>query len=108
MRQAGGIYLNSAQNQYKQYCKLTKIAAEHARNKWWSDRAVEAEKRAQTAEKDGRGASMIKELRLLKNLFAKASKPSLLTKDGTSSVTSDEYKRQRWVEHFEGVWHQCE
>ena len=37
---------------------------------------------------------MIKELRLLKNHFAKASTPSLLTKDGTSSVTSDEDKRR--------------
>ena len=70
--QAGGSHLDSAlQSQYKQYCKLTKIAAECARNKWWSDRAVEAEKQAQIAEKEGRGGSMIKELRLLKNHFAK-------------------------------------
>ena len=46
---------------------------------------------------------MIKELRLLNNHFAIASTPSLLTKDGTSSVTSDEVKRKHWVEHFEGV-----
>ena len=91
------------QEQYKHYCKLTKIAPERARNKWWSDRAVEAEKRAQTAENEGCGGSMIKELKLLKNHFAKASTPSLLTKDGTSSVTSDEDKFKRWVEHFEGV-----
>ena len=93
--QAGGSHLDSAlQSQYKQYCKLTKTAAERARNKWWRDRTVEAEKRAQIAEKEGRGGSMIKELRLLKNHFAKASTPSLLTKDGTSSVTSDEDKHR--------------
>ena len=102
--QAGGSHLDSAlQSQYKQYCKLTKIAAERARNKWWSDRAVEAEKQAQIAEKEGHGGSMVKELRLLKNHFAKVSTSSLLTKDGASSVTSDEDKRKRWVEHFEGV-----
>ena len=102
--QAGGSHLDSAlQSHYKQYCKLTKIAAERARNKWWSDRAVEAEKRAQIAEKEGRGGSMIKELRLLKNHFVQVSIPSLLTKDGASSVTSDEDKRKHWVEHFEGV-----
>ena len=38
----------------------------------------------------------------MKNHFAIAT-PSLLTKDRTSSVTSDEDKRKRWVEHFEGV-----
>ena len=101
--QAGGSHLDSAlQSQYKQYCKLTKITAERAR-KWWSDRAVEAEKRVQIAEKESRGGSMIKELRLLKNSFAKVSTPSLFTKDGASSVTSDEDKRRCWVEHFEGV-----
>ena len=74
--QAGRSHLDSAlQNQYKQYCKFTKIAAERARNKWWSDRAVEAEKQAQIIEKEGRGRLIIKECRLLKNKFAKASTP---------------------------------
>ena len=73
------------------------------RNKWGSDRAVEAEKRAQIAKKEGRGGSMIKELRLLKNHFAKVSTPSVLTKDEASSVTSDEDKHKHCVEHFEGV-----
>lgn len=53
--------------------------------------------------KRARGSSLIKELRLLKNHFTKMSTPLLLTKDGRSSVTSDDDKCKLWVEHFEEV-----
>ena len=106
MWQSDGPHPNNTalRDQYKHYCKLTRDAAERARNKWWSDRAAEAEKRAQVAEREGQGGSLIKELRLLKSHFTKASAPSLLAKDGGSSVTSDEDKCKRWVEHFEEVF----
>ena len=41
--------------------KLTKDAAEKARNSWWSDRAAEAESRACAAESQGRGGSLIRD-----------------------------------------------
>ena len=50
------------------------------------------------------GGLLIKELRLLKSHFTKASAPSLLSIDGGSSATSDENIHKQWVEHFEGVF----
>lgn len=46
----------------------------------WTDRAVEAEEHALIVEKEGQAGSLIKKLRI----------PSLLTKDGRSSVTINE------------------
>ena len=46
---------------------------------------------------------MIKEVCLLKSYFSKVSAPSLLSKDGGSSVTSDEDKCKQWVEDFQGI-----
>lgn len=52
---------------------------------------------------ESQGGSLIKELRLLKKSLIKVSTASLLTKDGRSSVTTDEDKRKHWLEHFEEV-----
>ena len=88
--------------EYRRLRRLTNVAAEKARNAWWSARAVEAEKKAWIAQQHGRGGSLVKDLRLLKK---KASKPSLsylLAKDNTI-VSSDTDKLQCWVEHFAEV-----
>ena len=50
--------------EYDHLKKLTKAAAEKARNAWWSERASEAERRALVAEQQGRGGSLIRDLRL--------------------------------------------
>ena len=92
----------SLKYEYQQLRRLSKIAAEKARNAWWSARAVEAEKRAWTSEQLGRGGSLIKELRLLKRHFSKPSTTTLTAKDGTN-LTSVDDKLKCWVDHFEGV-----
>ena len=87
---------------YKRLCKLTKLAADKARNSWWSACAEEAEKRAAITESLGRGGSLIRELRLLGRGAAKASSSTLQAVDGTV-LTSDENKLCRWAEHFASV-----
>lgn len=50
-----------------EYCKLrrlTIVAAENARNAWWSARAAEAEQKARMSQQLGLGGSLIRELRL--------------------------------------------
>ena len=82
--------------EYKRYCSLTKVAAEKARNAWWTACAVEAEKRAWVAEQLGHGGSLIKELRLLKKHFSKPSSSTLSALDG-SLLTTDSSKLERWA-----------
>ena len=86
---------NKDNDQYKialaEYCRfrrLTKVAAEKARNAWWSARAVEAEKKAWVAQQQGRGGSLIKDLRLLKREASKPYPSYLLAKDNTI-ISSD-------------------
>ena len=88
--------------EYRRFRRLTKVAAEKARNAWWSARAAEAEKKAWVAQQQGRGGSLIKDLRLLKRQASKPSASYLLAKDKTI-ISSDTDKLQRWVEHFAEV-----
>ena len=74
--------------EYQCLHKLTKVAAEKARNAWWSAHAVEAERCAWAAEQSGHGGSLIKELRLLRSHCSKPSAISLSAKDG-SVLTRD-------------------
>ena len=88
--------------EYRKFRKLTKVAAERARNAWWSARAVEAEKKAKMSQELGRGGSLIKDLRLLKRKISKPSSSYILAKD-KSILSSDTDKLQRWAEHFAEV-----
>ena len=90
------------QSEYNHLKKLTKVAAEKARNSWWSEHAVEAERLATVAEQQGRGGSLIKDLRLLQRKFSKPTSSTLVAKDGTS-VQSDRDKLNCWAKHFEEV-----
>ena len=85
--------------EYQRLCKFTKVAAEKARNAWWSARAVDAERRAWAAEQSGYGGSLIKELRLLRRHCSKPSATSLSAKGG-SDLTRDVDKLHSWAEHF--------
>ena len=87
---------------YKRLCKLTRVAADKARNSWWSARAEEAERHAAIAESLGRGGSLVRELRLAGRSASKASASILHAADGTV-LTSDESKLRRWAEHFTSV-----
>ncbi|MDA8001968.1 MAG: reverse transcriptase domain-containing protein [Alphaproteobacteria bacterium] len=93
---------NSCLSEYNRLKKLTRVAAEKARNSWWSARAAEAERRAQIAEQQGRGGSLIKDLRLLQKKFSKPASSTLVAEDGTILQT-DRDKLNRWVEHFAEV-----
>ena len=93
---------NSCPLEYNHLKKLTRVAAEKARNSWWSARAAEAERRAQIAEQQGRGGSLIKDLRLLHKKFSKPASFTLVAEDGTI-LQSDRDKLNRWVEHFAEV-----
>ena len=77
------------QEEYKRLCKLTKVAAEKARNAWWSEHAAKAEKRAWFAEQLGQGGSLLKELHLLKRQVSRPAVTPLLAKD-SSPITDDE------------------
>lgn len=99
--------------EYQTVRQLTKAAAERARNSKgkkkrarWSSQTVEAERQAQTAERSGRGGSLVKELRFLESSFQKASTAPLLSSDKTP-LTNDEDKLQRWSEHFSSVVNCC-
>ena len=87
---------------YKRLCKLTRVAADKARNSWWSARAEEAERHAAIAESLGCGGSLVRELRLAGRSASKASASILHAVDGTV-LTSDESKLRRWAEHFKSV-----
>jgi len=92
--------------EYRWFRRLTKVAAEKARNAWWSARAVEAEMKAWVAQQQGRCGSLIKELRLLKRQAFKTSSSYLLAKDNTI-VSSDTGKLQCWAEYFAEVSQNC-
>ena len=53
---------NSCQSEYNSLKTLARDAAENARNSWWSARDAEAKCRAQIAEQQGQGGSLIKDL----------------------------------------------
>ena len=84
----------SLRRDYKRLRKATKVAAEKARNSWWSRQAAEAEQRAWAAEQAGHGGSLIKELRLLRARASKPTSSSLLDRDG-HMLCSDDDKLQR-------------
>ena len=93
---------NSCQSEYNRLKKLTTVAAEKARNSWWSARAAEAERRAQIAEQQGQGGSLIKDLLLLQKKFFKPAASTLVAEDGTI-LQSNTDKLNHWVKHFEEV-----
>ena len=88
--------------EYDHLRKLTKVAAEKARNAWWSDHAAEAEHRALVAEQQGRVGSLIRDLRLLGKKFSKPASSNLVANDGRV-LQSDGDKLNRWAEHFQEV-----
>ena len=96
----------NATAEYRRLRRLTKVAAEKARNAWWSARATEAEQRARMSQQLGHGGSLIRELRLLRSQISKPSSTSLLAKD-KSVLSSDSDKLQRWAEHFTEVSNCC-
>ena len=75
---------------------------EEAHNAWWSDRAAEAEHRALVAEHQGRGGSLIWDLRVLGKKFSKPASSNLVAKDGRV-LQSDGDKLNHWSEHFQEV-----
>ena len=88
--------------EYNHLKKLAKAAAEKACNAWWSERASEAERWALVAEQQGRGGSLIRDLRLLGKKFFKPASSNLVAKDGRI-LQSDGDKLNRWAEHFQEV-----
>jgi hypothetical protein len=78
--------ISCLKTEYNHLNKLTKVAAENlkAHNLWWSERALEAERHTHIVEQQGRGGSLIRELRLLKKKFSKPASSTLLAKDGTT------------------------
>ena len=88
--------------EYDHLRKLTKVAAEKARNAWWSERAAEAEHRTLVAEQQGRGGSLIRDLHLLGKKFSKPASSNLVAKDGRV-LRSDGDKLNRWAENFQEV-----
>ena len=67
---------------------------------------MEAEKKAWVAQQQGRGGSLIKDLRLLKKQASKPYPSYLLAKYNTI-ISSDTDKLQRWVEHFAEASKSC-
>ena len=94
--------ISRLKREYNHLKRLTKIAAEKARNLWWSERAAEAERRALIAEQQGRGGSLIRDLRLSKKKFSKPASSTLVAKDGTT-LQRDGDKLNRWAEYFKEV-----
>ena len=60
---------------YHHLCKVTKAAAEKARNGMWKACAVEEEKCAWAAEQCSHGGYLIRELQLLRNSALSHSRP---------------------------------
>ena len=92
--------------EYRRLRSLTKVAADKARNAWWSARAVEAEKKANMLQQLGCGGSVVKELKLLKKQAYKPSSFNILAKN-RSILLSDIDKLQRWAQHFAEVSNCC-
>ena len=67
---------------------------------------MEAEKKAWVAQQQGRGGSLIKDLRLLKRQTSKPYPSYLLAKDNTI-ISSNTDKLQCLVEHFAEVSKSC-
>ena len=80
--------------EYNHLKRLTKVAAEKACNHWWSKLAL-------IADRQGRGGSLISDLRLLKQKFSKPASSTLIAKD-SATLHSDGDKLNRWAEYFWG------
>ena len=87
---------------YDHLRNLTKVAAEKARNAWWSDHAAEADRRALVAEQQGSRGSLIRDLHLLGRKFSKPASSSLVPKD-SRVLQSNKDKLNRWADHFQEV-----
>ena len=74
--------ISRLKTEYNHLKKLTQVAAEKARNSWWSNHATEAEHQAFVAEQQGRGGSLIGDLHLLKKKSFKPASSALVVKDG--------------------------
>ena len=55
---------HEARTEYYQLKKLTRKAVEKAQNAWWEDRVEEIEKKYKIAVRNGRGGSLLKDLRI--------------------------------------------
>ena len=94
--------------EYRRLRSLIEVAADKARNAWWSARAVEAEKKANMLQQLGCGGSVVKELRLLKKQASKPSSSNILAKRINKSILpSDIDKLQRWAQHSAEVSNCC-
>ena len=100
LRLSGNTSDKGFRQEYQRLRKLTKSAAEIARNSWWSEQAAEAERLAGYAERAGQRESLIKEHRLLKS---RASKPCTSTLLDRAILAISDQILARWVEHFELV-----
>ena len=68
--------------EYQRLKALAKKTAESARNVWWESKAEEAERMYEKAVKQGRGGSLLKELRLLQRSQGSSSNTVLRAADG--------------------------
>ena len=89
--------------EYQRLKALAKKTAESARNAWWESKAEEAVRMYEKAVKQGRGGSLLKELRLLQRSQGSSSNTVLRAADGKGRITSTKEKLERWRQHFEQV-----
>ena len=93
------LFLKSQYVIIKRKCKK---ACKLALNSWWEQKNKEAEDDYEMSLKQGKGGSLIKNLKsLTKSRGYRCLK--ILAKDGTTKLTTTKSKLKRWCEHFKEV-----
>ena len=94
---------HEARTEYYQLKKLTRKAVEKAQNAWWEDRVEEIEKKYEIAVRNGRGGSLLKDLRILQSNQRSKSNSTLKAANGQDRFVKTGDKLERWREHFENI-----
>ena len=93
----------SLRSEYHQLKVQSRKVADAAREAWRGMKAEEAERRYELAVREGRGGSMLKDLRLLQSGQRLRVSTALLAEDGKTKLTGVSEKLERWGEHCEQV-----
>ena len=81
--------------QYQQLKAQCREASDEAREAWWEDNAEEAEKVYEAAVRNGRGGSLLKDLKFIQRGQNLRVSTALLASDGRSKLTNTTEKLER-------------
>ena len=101
LKHNGKVISQHLKKNYEELKSQTRKACRKAFDKWWKDKAEEADQLSEEFIKQGRGGSILKILKL--NTKSKVKDATIInSKDGTKSLNISD-KLNRWKEHFSQI-----